>query len=39
MPADILIHNAKVATNSVPSFVAGGFAIVQDGKIVAAGRQ
>ncbi len=35
MPADIILHNAKIATNSVPSFVEA--IAIQDGKIGAAG--
>jgi predicted amidohydrolase YtcJ len=35
MPADMLLFNAKVATNSIPSF-AQAIAIA-DGKVVAAG--
>jgi predicted amidohydrolase YtcJ len=35
MPADIILHNAKIATNSVPPFVAA--IAIQDGKISAAG--
>src|SRR5438128_1528310 len=35
MPADILLHNAKVATNRVPSFVEA--VAIEDGKFVAAG--
>jgi predicted amidohydrolase YtcJ len=35
MPADIVLHNAKIATNSIPSFVEG--VAIEDGKIVATG--
>ena len=35
MPADIILHNAKIATNSVPSFVEA--IAIEDGKISAAG--
>jgi predicted amidohydrolase YtcJ len=35
MPADIVLHNAKVATNGVPSFVEA--VAIADGKILAAG--
>ena len=35
MPADIILHNAKIATNSVPSFVEA--IAIKDGKIEAAG--
>jgi predicted amidohydrolase YtcJ len=35
MPADIVIHNAKIATNSVPPFVEA--IAIGDGKILAAG--
>jgi predicted amidohydrolase YtcJ len=35
MPADIILHNAKIATNSVPSFVEA--VAIKDGKIDAAG--
>src|SRR2546429_9236125 len=35
MPADLVLHNAKVATNHVPPFVEA--VAIQDGKIVAAG--
>ena len=35
MPADIMLHNAKIATNSVPSFVEA--IAIKDGKISAAG--
>ena len=35
MPADIILHNAKIATNSVPSFVEA--IALKDGKISAAG--
>src|SRR2546430_2010783 len=35
MPADMLLYNAKVATNSVPSFVQA--VAIADGKIVATG--
>ena len=35
MPADIILHNAKIATNSVPSFVEA--IAIKDGKISAAG--
>ena len=31
MPADIILHNAKIATNSVPSFVEA--IAIKDGKI------
>ena len=36
MPADTILHNAKIATNSIPSF-ADALAIT-DGKIVATGN-
>ena len=35
MPTDIILHNAKIATNSVPSFVEA--IAIEDGKIAAAG--
>ena len=35
MPADLILHNAKIATNSVPSFVEA--IAIEDGKISAAG--
>src|ERR1700680_3987885 len=35
MPADIILHNAKIATNRTPSFVAA--VAIEGGKIVAAG--
>src|SRR5205807_8878979 len=35
MPADVVLHNAKVATNRVPSFVEA--IAIEDGKILAAG--
>src|SRR2546428_422185 len=35
MPADIVLHNAKIATNGVPSFVEA--IAIKDGKIDAAG--
>lgn len=35
MPADIVLHNAKVATNGLPSFVEA--IALEDGKILAAG--
>src|SRR5262245_20713503 len=35
MPADVVLHNAKAATNGVPSFVEA--VAVADGKVVAAG--
>ena len=35
MPADIILHNAKIATNSVPSFVEA--IALKDGKISATG--
>ena len=35
MPADIILHNARIATNSVPSFVEA--IAITDGKISAAG--
>jgi predicted amidohydrolase YtcJ len=35
MPADIVLHNAKVATNGVPSFVEA--IAIENGKILAAG--
>ena len=35
MPADLILHNAKIATNGVPSFVEA--IAIQDGKIAAAG--
>jgi hypothetical protein len=35
MPADIILHNAKIATNSVPPFVEA--LAIEDGKIDAAG--
>ena len=31
MPADIILHNARIATNSVPSFVEA--VAIKDGKI------
>ena len=37
MPADTILHNAKIATNSVPSFV-DALAII-DGKITATGKE
>jgi predicted amidohydrolase YtcJ len=35
MPADIILHNAKVATNGVPAFVEA--IVIKDGKIKAVG--
>ena len=35
MAADIILHNAKIATNSVPSFVQA--IAIKDGKVDAAG--
>ena len=35
MPTDIILHNAKIATNSVPSFVEA--IAIKDGKIAAIG--
>lgn len=35
MPADIILHNAKIATNGVPAFVEA--IAIQDGKVSAAG--
>ncbi len=35
MPADMMLHNAKIATNSVPSFVEA--IAIKDGKISATG--
>src|SRR5881392_3568807 len=35
MPADLVLHNAKIATNHVPPFVEA--VAIQDGKIVATG--
>ena len=35
MPADLVLYNAKVATNKVPSFVEG--VAIENGKIVATG--
>src|SRR3989454_3782277 len=35
MPADVILHNAKVATNQVPSFVEA--VAIADGKVLAAG--
>ena len=35
MPADIMLHNAKIATNSVPAFVEA--IAIKNGKIAAAG--
>ena len=37
MPADVILHNAKIATNRVPSFVEA--VAIEDGKIIAAGDQ
>jgi predicted amidohydrolase YtcJ len=37
MPADTILHNAKIATNSVPSFV--GALAITDGKITATGNE
>src|SRR3954469_811346 len=36
MPADTILHNAKIATNSVPSFVDA--LAITDGKIIATGN-
>src|SRR5216684_5565521 len=36
MPADTILHNAKIATNSIPSFVDA--LAITDGKIVATGN-
>ena len=36
MPADTILHNARIATNSVPSFVEA--LAIKDGKIVATGN-
>jgi predicted amidohydrolase YtcJ len=36
MPADLILHNAKIATNSVPSFVEA--IAIQDGKISSTGK-
>ena len=35
MPADIIVYNAKIATNSTPAFVAA--VAIQDGRISATG--
>jgi predicted amidohydrolase YtcJ len=35
MPADIILHNAKIAINTTPAFVAA--VAIQDGRISAAG--
>src|SRR3984893_2804605 len=37
MPADLVLHNAKVATNGVPSFVEA--VAIGDGKVLAAGSK
>ena len=37
MPADTILHNAKIATNSVPSFVDA--LAITDGKITATGKE
>ena len=36
MPADTILHNAKIATNSIPSLVDA--LAITDGKIVATGN-
>src|SRR5712692_7416340 len=36
MPADTILHNAKIATNSIPSFVDA--LAITDGKITATGN-
>ena len=35
MPADMILHNAKIATNAAPSFVEA--VVIEGGNIVAAG--
>ena len=35
MPAEIIVHNAKIATNEVPSFVEA--IAISDGKVAATG--
>src|SRR5258707_5155964 len=37
MPADTILHNAKIATNSLPSFVDA--LAITEGKIVATGNE
>ena len=37
MPADTIIHNAKIATNSTPSFVEA--LAITDGKVIATGKE